>query len=97
MKNRVHPMHIMSTVCLQRVDQTCKRGRGLLYQEGHVVMEHNAQRTEKQVSGTVIWRGEMLELGIIAAGLDTSVATPKATTTPGEPYITLLIVLFALS
>lgn len=60
-------------------------------------MEHNAQRTEKQVSGTVIWREEMLELGIIAAGLDTSVATPKATTTPGESYITLLIVLFALS
>jgi len=61
-------------------------------------MEHNAQRTEKQVSGTVIWREEMLELGIIAAGLDTSVATPKATTTPGEAYyITLLIVPFALS
>ena len=56
-------------------------------------MEHSAQRTEKLVSGTVIWRGEMLGLGIIAAGLDISVATPKATTTLGEPSITLLIVL----
>lgn len=90
-------MHIMSMVCLQRVDRTCKHGRGLLYQEGHVVMEHNAQRTEKQVSGTVTWREEMLGLGTIAAGLDTSVATPKATTTPGEPYITLLFVFIALS
>jgi len=84
-------------VCLQRVDRTCERGRGLLYQEGHVVMEHSAQRTEKQVSGTVNWREEMLGLGIIAADLDTSVATPKATTTPGETYITLLIVFIALS
>jgi hypothetical protein len=45
----------------------------------------------------VIWREEMLGHGIIAAGLDTNVATPKATTTPGEPYITLLIVFIALS
>jgi len=39
----------------------------------------------------------MLGLGIIAAGLDTSVATLKATTTLGEPYITLPIVFIALS
>jgi len=45
----------------------------------------------------VIWREEMLGLGIIAAGLDTSVVTPKATTTPGELYITLLTVFIALS
>ena len=90
-------MHTMSVVCLQRVVRMFERGRGLLYQEGHVVMEHSAQRTEKQVSGTVIWREEMQGLGIIAAGLDTSVATPKATTTPGEPYIALLTVFIALS
>lgn len=60
-------------------------------------MEHSALRIEKQVSGTVNWREEMLGLGIIAAGLDTSVATPKATTTPGETYITLLIVFIVLS
>lgn len=90
-------MHIMSMVCLQRVEWMCKRGRGLLYQEGRVVMERSAQRTEKQVSGPVIWRVEMLGLGIIAAGLDTSVATLKATTTPGESYITLLILFIAPS
>jgi len=45
----------------------------------------------------VIWREEMQGLGIIAAGLDTSVATLKATTTPGEPYIALLTVFIALS
>lgn len=90
-------MHIMAMVCLQRVDWMCGRGRGLLYQEGHVVMEHSVQRIEKQVSGTVNWREEMLGLGIIAAGLDTSVATPKATTTPGETYISLLIVFIGLS
>jgi hypothetical protein len=84
MKDEGCPMRIMSLICLQRVEWTCKRGRGSQYQEGHVVMEHSAQRTEKQVSGTVSWREEMLGLGIIAAGLDTSAAILRATTTPGN-------------
>jgi hypothetical protein len=56
-------------------------------------MEHSAQRTEKQVSGTVSGREEMLGLGIIAAGLDTSVATQRATTTPGESTLPFLFYL----
>jgi hypothetical protein len=60
-------------------------------------MEQSAQRTEKQDSGTVSWREEMLEPGITVAGLDTSVAIQRATTTHGgclNFFLGLFIVLF---
>jgi hypothetical protein len=60
-------------------------------------MEHSAPRIEKQVSGTVSWREEMLGLGIIAAGLDTSVATQRATATPGESTLPFLFYLLHFS
>jgi hypothetical protein len=62
----------------------CKRGSGSLCLEGHAVTEHSAQRTETQDSGPVSWKEAMQEPGITAAGLDTSVAIQRATTTHGN-------------